>query len=110
MMIIQNMILIVIFTVCVIDLSGIITSIKKGLAKWLHVKDYTQINLPVIQCSLCMSFHIQWIYLLIVGQFTIGYLTLAIIFSLFTPQIGDLITLVKEIITNITDKIYKYLR
>lgn len=109
-MILQNMILIVIFTVCVIDLSGIITSIKKGLAKWLNIGDYTQINLPLIQCSLCMSFHIQWIYLLVIGQFTIGYLTLAIIFSLFTPQIGDLITLVKEIITNITDKIYKIIR
>lgn len=105
-----DLILIVVFTVCVIDLSGIITSIKKGLAKWLKVKDYTQINLPLIQCSLCLSFHIQWIYLLIVGKFTIGYLTLAIIFSLFTPQIGDIIILVKEIITNITDKIYKYLR
>lgn len=109
-MIVQNMILIVVFTVSVIDLSGIITSIKKGLAKWLKVKDYTQIQLPLIQCSLCMSFHIQWIYLLIVGQFTMGYLTLAIIFSLFTPQIGDFITLVKEIITNITDKIYKIIR
>lgn len=109
-MIIKTMFLIVVFTVSVIDLSGIITSIKKGLAKWLKVKDYTQIQLPLIQCSLCMSFHIQWIYLLIVGQFTMGYLTLAIIFSLFTPQIGDLITMVKEIITNITDKIYKYLR
>ena len=109
-MIIKTMFLIVVFTVSVIDLSGIITSIKKGLAKWLNIGDYTKINLPLIQCSLCMSFHIQWIYLLIVGQFTIGYLTLAIIFSLFTPQIGDIITLVKEIITNITDKIYKYLR
>lgn len=109
-MIIKTMILIVVFTVSVIDLSGIITSIKKGLAKWLKVKDYTQIQLPLIQCSLCMSFHIQWIYLLIVGQFTMGYLTLAIIFSLFTPQIGDIITLVKEIITNITDKIYKIIR
>lgn len=109
-MILQNMILIVVFTVSVIDLSGIITSIKKGLAKWLNIGDYTKINLPLIQCSLCMSFHIQWIYLLVVGQFTIGYLTLAILLSLFTPQIGDLITLVKEIITNITDKIYKYLR
>ena len=109
-MIVQNMILIVVFTVSVIDLSGIITSIKKGLAKWLKVKDYTQIQLPLIQCSLCMSFHIQWIYLLIVGQFTMGYLTLAIILSLFTPQIGDFITLVKEIITNITDKIYKIIR
>ena len=105
-----DLILIVIFTVCVIDLSGIITSIKKGLAKWLNIVDYTKINLPVIQCSLCMSFHIQWIYLLVIGQFTIGYLTLAILFSLFTPQIGDIIILVKEIITNITDKIYKYLR
>ena len=105
-----DLILIVVFTVCVIDLSGIITSIKKGLAKWLNIGDYTKINLPVIQCSLCTSFHIQWIYLLIVGKFTIGYLTLAIILSLFTPQIGDFITLVKEIITNITDKIYKYLR
>lgn len=109
-MIVQNMILIVVFAVSVIDLSGIITSIKKGLAKWLNIGDYTKINLPLIQCSLCMSFHIQWIYLLVVGQFTIGYLTLAIIFSLFTPQIGDLITLVKEIITNITDKIYKLIR
>ena len=109
-MIVQNMILIVVFTVSVIDLSGIITSIKKGLAKWLNIGDYTKINLPLIQCSLCMSFHIQWIYLLICGKFTIGYLTLAIILSLFTPQIGDFITLVKEIITNITDKIYKYLR
>ena len=109
-MIIKTMFLIVVFTVSVIDLSGIITSIKKGLAKWLNIVDYTKINLPVIQCSLCMSFHIQWIYLLVIGQFTICYLTLAIIFSLFTPQIGDIITLVKEIITNITDKIYKYLR
>ena len=109
-MIIKTMFLIVVFTVSVIDLSGIITSIKKGLAKWLKVKDYTQIQLTLIQCSLCMSFHIQWIYLLIVDQFTMGYLTLAIIFSLFTPQIGDIITLVKEIITNITDKIYKIIR
>ena len=57
-MIIKTMFLIVVFTVSVIDLSGIITSIKKGLAKWLKVKDYTQIQLPLIQCSLCMSFHI----------------------------------------------------
>lgn len=106
---ILNMILIVIFTVCVVDISGIITSLKKGIAKYLKVVDYQKISLPLISCSLCVSFHLQWIYLLIIGQFTIKYLTIAILLSIFTVQIKDFIILGQDLITKLTNKIYEYI-
>ena len=107
-MILQQ-ILIVIFCVCVIDLSGIITSLKKGIAKYLKVPDYQKINLPLISCSLCTSFHIQWIYLLICCKFTIMYLAISILLSIFTPQIKDLIMLFQDLITKLINKIYEYI-
>lgn len=106
---ILDMIFIVIFSVCIIDISGIITSLKKGIAKYLQVADYQKVSLPLISCSLCVSFHLQWIYLLIIGNFTIKYLTIAILLSVFTVQIKDLIILGQDILTKIINKIYEYI-
>lgn len=97
--------LITFIVVNIIDISGIITSIKKLIGKLIH-KNYMYINLPLIQCSYCCNWWLSLIYLYINNSITIPYIALVLIFSYITPYIQDLIRLQGDIIVKITNKIY----
>lgn len=108
-MIYTNLIFITILAVYVCDLSGVIESFKTALAHWVGrpVK-----KLPPFDCSLCMAWWANVIYLLCVGEFTLANITIVALLSFATSPIGQMLILMREtmlaiirIIQNQIDKI-----
>lgn len=104
-----NMFLIVIATICIVDLSGFIDTLKSGI-KFVLTKgkfsnpDY---SLKPIDCSLCMSWWLQLLYLLIIGNCTIINIGIALLLSCSTQQIKGIIQLIQDLITTLINYIYK---
>lgn len=108
-MVIFNMFCIVLICVVVIDISGFIDSLKSGL-KWLITKgkfNGSNYRIKPIDCSFCMSFWSNVIFLLVVGKFTIPYIALALIMSCFVGFIGDSIIGLQDVLIKLNRKIYK---
>lgn len=108
-MTIFNLFLIAVITVCIIDLSGFVESLKSALTKLLTKgkisnSDYT---LKPIDCSLCMTFWIGLIYLIIYNQLTLLNISILLLIAVSTPIINDVIRLLQDIITKIINIIYK---
>lgn len=105
-----EIIYIAIICVCIIDLSGIIQSIEEMLKKWLKIqKGEVRIPKP-FSCSLCMCFWTGLVYLICTGQFTFFMIAYVLIISILTPQIKDLIYLLKDIIDYILNLIYNKIK
>lgn len=107
-MTIFNLFLIAVITVCIIDLSGFIDTFKSVLNKILTKgkisnSDYT---LKPIDCSLCMTFWIGLIYLIIYHQLTLLNISILLLIAVSTPIINDVIRLLQDIITKIINIIY----
>ena len=106
---ILSLLFITVICVFIIDISGAVDSLKSGL-KWIFTKgkmkgsDY---RLKPIDCSLCASFWIGIIYLLIIGKFTLFYLTMVCLFACFSGLIKDSILLIEDIVRKIIQLIYK---
>lgn len=102
-MVVFNLFLISVITVCIIDLSGFVESLKSALSKLLTKNkisnsDYT---LKPIDCSLCMTFWIGLIYLIIYNQLTLLNISILLLIAVSTPIINDLIKLVQDLITKL---------
>lgn len=108
-MTIFNLFLIAVITVCIIDLSGFVGTLKSVLSKTLTKgkitnSDYT---LKPIDCSLCMTFWIGLIYLIIYHQLTLLNISILLLIAVSTPIINDVIRLIQDIITKLINIIYK---
>lgn len=91
-----NILMISIIWVFIIDLSGAIPKLNKTVGKWLFKGIKTEIELPVISCSLCSTFWTGLLYLLISGQFILYYIAYVCFISFMTPVIKDLLITIKE--------------
>lgn len=101
-MIILNMFLLTVIVVFIIDLSGIIDTIKKAIwKKYIKAGDYHNLSLKPLSCSLCTTFHTLIIYLLVVGHLTIPLITLTCLLAYSTPLIGDILQGLKDLLTYI---------
>lgn len=98
-MISYNLLLMTIIIVFIIDISGIIQSIEKGLNKILGSK-YCKVPKP-FSCSLCMTFWIGLAYIISIGKFTIEYVCLVAIFSYATQFIVSIFYLIGDIISKL---------
>ena len=95
--------------VFIIDLSGALDSFKHSIWKRLfkgipYKEDW---RLKPLDCSLCMTWWIGLIYILITSQFSIlmvGYIALL---AFMTPIIKDIMILLKDASTKLIDVIYK---
>lgn len=108
-MIYLNMFLIVVFTICVVDLSGFVDSFKSGI-KYILTKgkfSNSAYSLKPFDCSLCMSFWLQMAYLLYCGEFSILSMTIGILFSINTITIKSFLELIRDLIITIINVIYK---
>ena len=114
--IIVNIILIAIIIVFIIDLSGAIEHLVKPIVKhFLHIPPHKDINLPLIECSLCVVWWCGLIYVCYVAiansftfnQFLILVSVLAVI-SFLTPVIKDLLILIKDLIIRFIEVFYKW--
>ena len=109
-MILLNLFFLTVCIVMIVDLSGGIQGIFHPIVKkLLHIPQSSQIKIPLIECSLCVSFHTGWIYLLCVGEFTIFNFMMVCLLALITPEIKDLLLTIKDTITYILNLIHNKL-
>lgn len=99
-----KLLLIAIFWVFITDLSGIIGSIQYGLSKWVGKTLF--IPKP-FNCSLCMTFWTGLAYLIIYGYLNLIGLAALSLVSVMTPQVKDIIIMMKDIVTSIITYIHK---
>lgn len=109
---ILNLIFIWLIVVMIIDISGVMDSIKYGISKFLtHGKiPTTDFRIKPFDCSFCMNFWISLIYIICVGQFSLGLLAFILGLSVLTPILKDLINLVKDIFIFLINKIYNLIQ
>lgn len=100
-----DLILISIIVVFVIDLSGIIDHLKKLLWKLLKSEPYQPYIFKPFDCSLCMTWWISLIWLLITNQLSLITITVVCITSFLTPVIENLLILIKDILIILLNKI-----
>lgn len=102
-----NLFLLQLIVVFIVDCSGIVDTIKSILSRFLTKGkiNSTTFHLPLFGCSLCMSFHTGWIYLLITNNFTIPLFAMVCILSFFTPITKELLFIIKEFIIKLINKL-----
>lgn len=111
--IIVNILLIAIIIVFIVDLSGAIEHLVKPIVKhFLHIPPHKDITLPLIECSLCVTWWIGLTYICIVSianaftqQFLILVSVLALV-SFLTPVIKDALILIKDLIIRFIELFY----
>lgn len=96
-----NLFLIACIVVIIVDLSGIIDSIKYAIGKMLGAKDYHNIKLKPFECSFCMTFWISLIYIIVMGELTLFNIFYICLMSTFTTIIKDTILTLKDLFTKI---------
>lgn len=104
---ILDLFLLTIIITWIIDCSGIIDSLEKGLSKWLKCK--VLIPKP-FSCSLCSSWWCGLLYLIITQNFTLLGIAYITVLCQLTPCIGDIFVLVRETINYIIGKGFNNLR
>lgn len=103
-----NLIMISAIVCFIVDISGIIDTLKHFLwKKYIKVGDWHNLSLKPLDCSLCMVFHTGWIYLLIVGQFTLFNFAFVCLLSLLSSNISDLERYLKDFLVWLTNLLYK---
>lgn len=102
---ILNILLIAIITVIIIDLSGFIQSLESGLSKWLRIPN---VHIPrPFSCSLCSTFWLSIIYIIVIGKVTILNVAVILLLSYMTPIIKDILIFIKDISSQIITIMYK---
>lgn len=104
-----NLLLITIITVNIIDLSGIITHLKKIICKSLN-RPQQDFSIKPFDCSYCMTHWIGLIYLIITSQFSLFAYAILLLFCFMTPVIKDLMIWFKDLMTTLVDKLYFILK
>ena len=105
-----NLFILTCIIVFVIDLSGFVDEMVKRLYnKYIKVGDYHTLipKLKPLTCSLCLTFWVGLIYLLITSQFTITMIGYVCLLAFLTPIIGDILVMIKDVLNKIINLIYK---
>ena len=97
-----NLILLQIIIVFIIDLSGIIPTIKHIISSYLTKKQISTDNFSIrpLDCSLCMMHWIGLIYIVCVDFSMTNYCIICIL-SLLTTPIANLLLSIKDRLNNI---------
>ena len=78
--------------VYIIDLSGVIDELEDIIGKWLKCK----IKIPKpFSCSLCSSWWLGLLYIIIMGKFTILNIAFVAFLSFLTPNIYNILIALK---------------
>lgn len=105
-----NLFFITLIIVFIIDISGIIPNIKGVISLYLTKGKIRKVDysLKPFDCSLCMTFWVGLIYTLVLHP-TLGYICYVCMLSLFTEVFKNLLYLIKDVINEVINKIYKKL-
>lgn len=100
MKIIIDLFFIAVIVVVIVDMSGIISTVKAGIAAWLtkhgRPTDPKNIQLKPFDCSLCTTFWVGLGFLIGGGAFSLPYLAALCLVALSTSIIDDILTLVLD--------------
>ena len=105
-----NLFILTCIIVFIIDLSGFVDEmVKRVYYKYIKVGDYHTLipKLQPLTCSLCLSFWVGLIYLLITSQFTIIMVGYVCLLEFLSPIIGDILVMIKDVINKVINLIYK---
>lgn len=107
-MIILKLATICLVNVILIDLSGIIPSIKSLISKLLTNKqlETTNFRIKPFDCSFCMTFWTCLIYLIVINQFSIYYLLFILLLSFFTGPIKLTLEFLKDLYCKLINTLY----
>lgn len=97
---------ITLIVVFIVDHSGIVWSVKTGLGKYLRL-DPEHITLKPFECSLCMTWWVGLVALLIAGEFTLNGMLIVAGFSLMSSTISTAIAVVRDFVQTILASIDK---
>lgn len=102
-----DLILIQLIIVFIIDLSGAVESFKLFISKILTKGKIqtTNFDLKPFTCSLCSTWWIGLIYLLICHSFTIPYISLVALLSYLTPLSSSILLLIKDLAIFLVNKL-----
>ena len=102
-----DLILIQLIIVFIIDLSGAVESFKLFISKILTKGriQTTNFDLKPFTCSLCSTWWIGLIYLLICHSFTIPYIALVALLSYLTPLSSSILLLIKDLTIFLVNKL-----
>lgn len=103
-----ELILLMMIVVYIIDVSGVVNSLKRLISNILTKGTIITDNysLPLFGCSLCMTFWCGLIYLIVNQVFTIPYISLVCLLSLLTTPTKDLLLGLREWLLRLTNRIY----
>lgn len=108
-----DLFLIAVIICFIIDCSGIVESVKKGISKLVFRKIVnTNFRIKPFDCSLCMTFWICLICAYIRGCLTIPVFAYICLLSHITTTITQLLYVIQDVIGNllnrVSDKIEQY--
>lgn len=106
-MILINVFLITTIVCFVIDISGFVDSVKRGIWRLIIGKDkpFQYFNMKPFDCSLCCTFWSGLIYILCVGQFNIPMICFVCLMSMLSSVISKALNLLVILIEVVEDKI-----
>ena len=102
-MIYLKLIELAVIVVIIVDISGFIDSIKSFVGKVLGINN---VNLKPFDCSFCLNFWVSLGYLLITNELSITAVMFALIMSVMTTVIQDIIYLIRDLLGKIISKLY----
>lgn len=93
-----------VIVVLIIDISGVMASIRSGLGRWLGASP-DRIRFKPFDCSKCMTVWLGLGYALFTGNLTMGVTLYTLVLAVMTPNIATLINIIIEAVRNLLDKI-----
>lgn len=104
-----NMLLLQIVVVIIVDISDFPSTLKKLvsfiLTKGKFKTDNYQFHLA--DCSFCIQWWTNLIYIICIGQFSIPYIAFALFLSVMCPISKDIILLIRDIFVKLINKFYE---
>ena len=103
-----NIILITAIVTFIVDISGVIDTIKYVLwKKYVKIGNYKNLQIKPLSCSLCMTFWVGLLYLIFTHKFTVPYIAFVCLCSLLSSKIADIEQYIIDVFTWIINKLYK---
>ncbi len=97
-----NLLLLAVIVIFVVDISGIVHTLKAALGRWIGGKVE---RLRPFDCSLCMVWWCSLVYLLVVGRFSMGSVAFVTLLAVCSVQIGGLLQTVRALLQWVVDAV-----
>lgn len=105
---IGNLLLLTIIICFIIDLSGIVQSIKGLITRKILRFRNVELSIKPFDCSLCMTWWVGLSYILCIGEFGILGVFLVAMFSFMSSNITVLLIAIKDLVGSLINKIIDY--